>query len=175
VKPAWIFTAFLFLGLPSILEADPGKSGDKASSAVFADLLRCRSEPTDAARWACFDRAVEALASAAEQGSVVVVDREQVRRTRRSLFGFNLPSLPFFSGDNSANDQPDEIESVVQSVGEAGHGKLTMTLRDGGTWQTTEAMVIPPSRGATVRVKKAALGSYFIIYSGRAVRAVRLR
>ena len=69
-------------------------AGSKLVSAVQA----CQQIKEDAARLACYDRSVAALTSASERGDVSIVDREQMRAARRSLFGFSIPGLPFFSG-----------------------------------------------------------------------------
>ena len=148
---------------------------EPASSPLILALLRCRSQTDEASRLRCFDAAAATLADATAAGSVVLVDREQVRRTRRSLFGFSLPKLSFFSGDNSQEEEPDEIEGKVRSISQIGNGRLAMTLEEGGSWQTTETLARVPRVGSTVRIKKAALGGYFIIFGSRSARAMRVR
>jgi hypothetical protein len=154
-----------------------GAQDKAASPALIQALEGCRGQADDAARLRCYDRAAGALADAARQGSIVIVDREDVRKTRRSLFGFSLPKLPFFSGDKSQEDQADEITAKIASAGSIGYGKYRMKLEDGALWETTEASdpIRPPKAGNEVLIKKGPLGSYMIRIAGqRAVRAKRV-
>jgi hypothetical protein len=128
------------------------------------------------ARLQCYDTAVASFAQATEAGTVVVVDREAIRRTRRSLFGLSLPGLPFFGGDDS--DAPSEIEAKIGSVSAADYGKWLITLEDGAVWQTTEAntRLRDPRPGETATIRRGALGAYFINWSGsRGISAKRIR
>lgn len=148
---------------------------EEAQSSLLSGIIRCRGQTDDAARLRCYDAAAGALADASSKGEVVVLNREEVRRTRRSLFGFNLPKLPFFNGDDSKDDQPEEIELTLKSIRQIESGKFVLGFEDGSTWQTTEAKSISPKVGQKITIKKAALGSYFIRVSGRAVRGMRIK
>lgn len=146
-----------------------------AQSPLLSGITRCRSQSDDAARLRCYDAAAGALAEASSKGEVVVLNREEVRRTRRSLFGFNLPKLPFFDGDDSKDEQPEEIELTLKSIRGIESGKYVFGFEDGSTWQTTEGKNISPKVGQKITIKKAALGSYFIRVNGRAVRGMRIK
>jgi hypothetical protein len=94
------------------------------------------------------------------------------------LFGFSLPKMPFFGGDDSQENEADFIESRVRSARPTGYNKWLIELEDGGTWQTTE----PDTRGASpkvgdsVRIRKGAMGSYTILLSrSRPLRGMRVR
>jgi hypothetical protein len=140
-------------------------------------LANCRAQSDDAARLRCYDAAAAALTDAAARGSVVLVDQEDVRKTRRSLFGFSLPKLPFFSGDKSADDQQDELTAKIASAGPIGYGKWRIKLEDGALWETTEASsaVSDPRAGNEVKIKRGPLGSYMIRIAGqRGLRAKRV-
>lgn len=132
-------------------------------------VVECRGQADPAARLACFDAAAAALGQASASGSIVVVDREDVRETRRSLFGFSVPKLPFFSGDDSNDEAPEEIEAPIRSVRSLGYGKFLFTLDNGAQWQTTEANNRPPDpkSGETLSIRKGALGAYFLSVEGR--------
>lgn len=149
-----------------------------ANNPLLDNLIACRAQTDEQARLRCYDGATAALADATSAGSVVVVDREEVRRTRRALFGFSLPRLPFFGGDTSQEEEPDEIEGRIETAREAGYGKWLIGLEGGAFWQTTESetRLATPRPGQSVRIKKAAMGSYMIsIERGRSVRAMRVR
>lgn len=140
-------------------------------------ILECKSQADERVRLRCYDDAVAALQRATANGSIIVVDREDVRKTRRSLFGFSLPKLPFFGGDDSQQDQPDIIEAQIVSARGVGYGKWVIVLEGGARWQTTEASsgLTDPKPGLMVTIKKAALGGYFLkVGKGRAVRAMRV-
>jgi hypothetical protein len=145
---------------------------------LISNLMSCRAMADEQARLRCYDQAAAALGDAAAAGNVVVVDREEVRRTRRALFGFSLPRLPFFGGDSSHEEEPSEIEGRVESARSAGHGMWAIALEGGALWQTTEGdtRMAPPRPGQTVRIRKAALGSYMLsVDRQRSVRAMRVR
>jgi len=155
----------------------PAPAQDRASNALIGAVTACRSEQDGAARLRCYDAAAAALAEAESSGKVVVVDREDVRKTRRSLFGFSLPKLPFFSGDDSAESQQDEITATVAAAGALGYDKYRVKLEDGALWETTEGSpnVRGPRRGDTVVIKRGPLGSYMMKIAGqRALRAKRV-
>lgn len=130
------------------------------------DLIGCRnvSEPT--ARLACYDSHAGALANAIESRDVVVVDREQVRNTRRSLFGFSLPNFNLF-GHSNGDDPEEEIREITGTVASAQRVNYAwvVTLADGSRWRQTDdtVLALSPRAGMPARVERAALGSYRMI------------
>lgn len=158
----------------ALLATVPAAAQDR-SPPVVGEVMKCRAETDDGKRLACYDKAAGALAQATSDGSIAVVSREDARKTRRSLFGFSIPKLPFFSGDKSAEDMPDRIETSVKSARMLRDGNLTIVMEDGAVWRTTEPSRQVPKPGAKALIKSAALGSYFIIIDGgRALRAMRV-
>ena len=153
-----------------------GKESRTESPLVRA-LAACRATADDAARLRCYDAAAGALTSAAAKGDVVVVDQQDLKKARRSLFGFSMPKLPFFGGDRSADEAPDELTAKITSARSLGHGKWQVRLEDGAVWETTEAssMVADPRPGNSVWIKKGALGGFMMRVAGqRALRAKRV-
>ncbi len=97
---SWSALAALFIF------AVPATAQQNTPQSPLVDALdRCRTTAEATARLACFERTAEELITAAKSGSISVVDRNELRRTRRSLFGFSTPRLPFFAGDRSAEDE----------------------------------------------------------------------
>lgn len=140
-------------------------------------LEACRAVSDDAARLRCYDAAVPALAKAAESGDIMFVDKEDVRETRRSLFGFSVPKLPFFSGDESAGGQQDEITTKIAGARSIGNGKWIIRLEDGANWETSEGKtnMRAPRAGDEITIKRGSLGGFFLKYgSSRSVRARRV-
>ena len=158
----------LFLLAAGIAVAAPAAAyRDKESkpSAHVEALGACRSIADPAERLACYDKAAEALVTATRTGDVSVVDRAQLRQARKSLFGFNMPRLPFFDGDKSADDVPDKLVSKVASVRDLGHSRYQVRLEDGdATWETLEAPIsfAAPKKGDSVEIRRGPLGSYML-------------
>ena len=146
-------------------------------SPLVEALARCKAQTEDAARLRCYDAAAGALTAAAAKGDVVVVDQQDLKTARRSLFGFSVPKLPFFGGDKSGQEAPDEITASINSVRPLGNGKWQLRLEDGALWETTEAssFIRDPKAGNPVMIKRGALGSYMMRIGGqRALRAKRV-
>lgn len=159
--------------------ARPGPQPMPASQLVSA-VQGCQQIREDAARLACFDRSVSALTAANARGDVTVMDRQQMREARRSLFGFSIPKLPFFSGskDKEVQDEPKRLETKLASFRDIGNGFFRFTVADPeSTWETTEGSnMSDPKPGAKVVIERGAMGSYFVEIGGnRAVRAHRVR
>src|SRR6201999_1884675 len=136
--------------------------------AAFEALLHCRTITDDAARLRCFDGAATALDQAAQRRDVVVVDRAQVRESRRRLFGLALPHLPIFGGSDNGHDNDDEevaqIESTVASAVRNDLGQWQVPLQEGGTWIPTafNQIALAPRSGDAVVVRRGPLGSYMM-------------
>jgi hypothetical protein len=159
----------------------PGEAASRVPAAIQA-LTDCRALADSAARLACYDKAAAGIADATAKKDIVVLDREEVRATRRGLFGFTLPRLPFFGGDkgdksstDAAREEVEEIDTTVTAVRGFGYKYYRMTMEDGAVWVTTEAVEHDtPHPGSKVHIKRAALGSYFLrIDGGRALKGKR--
>lgn len=148
-------------------------------TAIIAQVTNCRTIAAPDARLNCFDKAASALDEALSKKNIVVLDRQAVRDTRRSLFGFNLPRLPFFNDASSDGDEPPEarrIDAVVASANPLRYDNWSIRLLDGALWQTTEAFrgYRDPKAGSTVTITRGALGGYMMqIDKQRAVRVAR--
>jgi len=142
-------------------------------------VVRCRSIADAAARLQCYDAAATALAEATERRDIVVVDRNQVRETRRRLFGFALPNIRLFGHlDNGGEEDADEIRElhgVVASATNGQGGRWVITLEDGGTWTQVDDLPIAvwPRRGTEVGIRRGIVGNYFMQVGGQP--AVRVR
>lgn len=156
--------------------AAPLAAQDKAASAensYVAALRACQGKTDPAERLACYDTAVAAMVSASSEGEVRVVDAEDVRQTRRKLFGFALPDLGIFGGD-SDKDDPEKAEefttlnTTITGVRATGQ-TLVVTTAEGAQWQLDElpARLMKPKVGQTLEIKKGALSSYFLRINGQ--------
>jgi hypothetical protein len=167
-----VVTALVALGL-----AAPVTAADEPPAAIKA-LGACRTIGDNAQRLACYDREAEALVRSVERNETVVLDKQEVRKTKRSLFGFSLPKLPFFGGDRDPDQEAPEftqIETPIKTVRNIGYGKFRFTVDDGALWETTEGINAFPKPGEKVVIKKGLMGSYFIRFEGaRSVKGRRV-
>jgi hypothetical protein len=155
------------------LDAARAPKTPPASPAVDA-LAACRAIGDNVARLACYDQASARFAEAVSKGEVIVMDKQEVRQTRRSLFGFTLPRIALFRGDEGGESEQDEIEAVITSATGLGYDKYRMRIED-AVWETTEAAptINPPRAGQKIVIKRGALGNYFLRIDGQ--KAVRGR
>lgn len=151
------------------------QAGALPSAEVFDALKACRAIADDGARLACFDEASARLTAAVEAKEIVVVEDKDIKQTKRSLFGFKLPSLRIFGGSDEESEADQTLTSTVASIRPLQSGKYMITLAEGAVWQTTEGLPFPPKAGDPVEIRKAALGSFFLkVGRRRAVRAMRV-
>ncbi len=157
-------------GLHAPAAAQPGEENE-----LIEKLKTCQAQSDDTARLECFDAAVGRFVSASEAGDVRVVDREEIRENRRSLFGFNIPNKGILAEPD--DEVSDTLETTVTSVRYITSRKVRFRTQEGATWEIGNA----PSRmrrievGDPVEFKKAALGSYFVKIKGqRGVKGVRV-
>lgn len=128
--------------------------------AEFTRVVACSSITDPAQRLACFDREVAAMNEAQRKGDLVAVDRSQIRKTRRSLFGLALPDLGVF-GDDS-DEAASEITTTLKRVSQTPDGKWIFDLAEGGRWLQLDSreFIVDPKPGHSIRIRRAALGSY---------------
>ena len=164
-----LLLAALAAGLAAPAMAQPGPSHREPGPRPFETLIQCRSLSDPGARLACFDSAAAALEQAAERRDVVVVDRAQVRESRRRLFGLALPSLPVFGGGGRGQDHGDDevstLEGVVASATTSSFGQWSVRLRDeGGLWVQVDhnTLALDPRPGQAVVIRRGPLGSYIM-------------
>ena len=166
------------LALAQSASAQRAPKTPRAISPLVRALEQCRQIADPAQRLACYDRTGPALVDASKKGDVTVVDRGQLREARRSLFGFSMPKLPFFAGDDSAADVPDKLETTITRVHDFQNGRYQFVVAEGNaTWETTEDSIglRTPRVGQRVTIRRGPLGSYFIrIDGGRSVKGRRV-
>lgn len=177
---AFGLAAAALLTLPAIAEAQrrPSQTAPERPE-VLNQLTACRALTGDAERLACYDRQVAALEAAEASREIAVVDRQQIRRTRRSLFGLVLPDLGIFGGDNDQGEEGagvNEINSTVLSTGTGSDGRTVFHLDDNSVWVQTDGRPGYARRGEAIRIRRGPLGSYIANVAGRAgIRVTRQR
>lgn len=168
-----VFMAALAAFAGSAAAKDPPKT-----SPLVNALEACRAMADPAERLACYDKEAGALLAATQKGDVAVVDKSEVRKARKSLFGFAMPKIPFFSGDDTADVVSDTLESTVKSASGIGYGKFRMVIAEGdAVWETTETYgtMREPRAGDKIVIKRGPLGSYMLrIGNNRGVKGKRV-
>lgn len=147
------------------------KDREMGESAYLAALKACQDEAGDAARLACFDQAAATIVAASEQGELRLVDREEIRQTRRKLFGFSLPTFGIFKGDGTKPEQ-EEIEVLQTTIAKArmsNTGGWVVVTEEGAVWQIDNApkRLMSPKVGQSLEIRSGALSSYFLRINGQ--------
>lgn len=144
-------------------------------------LLDCRSVADRDSRLACFDEQAATVAGALAKQDIVVADRTQIRKARRSVFGLSLPSLDGLFGSREHDGAGKEEEGVSEIQATIAHatpdrdGKWLIVLEDGARWMQIDTNQLPrdPKPGRPIRIRKAAMGSFLANVDGQI--AIRVR
>lgn len=150
--------------VPALAKAPP------QPSPLVSAIDKCRQVKDPTQRLACYDAAASALVQATTTGQVSVVDRGELRQARRSLFGFTMPRLPFFSGDTTADEAMNKLDSTITKVYPLNNGHFRIVIADGNAvWETTETNVSfwEPRPGQKITILRGPLGSYFLQINGQ--------
>lgn len=184
MRGPWMMTGFALVlptALPMNAATAQSAGGNQSSggNAVLQSFVQCRSIVAPEARLACFEQATSALEKAVGAKEVTLLDRQDVRKARRSLFGFTLPRIGLFGGgdgdDKEASAEP--LETTIVGSRALANGRYELRLaEEDAVWATTDPMSFPPKAGSKVRIRRGALGNYFIAIDGeRSIRGVRVR
>lgn len=171
-----ITALMLISAAPLAAQDDPGES------AYVAALRTCQGKTDATERLACYDTAVASIVAASSEGEVRVVDREDLRQTRRKLFGFALPDLGIFGGKADKQDPAQEeeftaLETTITGV-RATAGTYVLITEEGAEWQLDEvpSRLMRPKAGQPLEIRSGALSSYFLRINGqRGVKGRRVR
>jgi hypothetical protein len=166
-------SSFLAIAAIAALAAASGPVAAKdkpAPSPLVSAIDRCRQITDATQRLACYDTAANALVQAANAGTVAVVDQNEIRKARHSLFGFTLPKIPFFSGDTTADEAQRQLDSTITSVRPLNNGYFRIVIADNNAvWETSESSIsfYPPRPGQKITILRGPLGSYFLRIDGQ--------
>lgn len=141
---------------------------------VFEELVACRSIADPVARLACYDAKVAAIDEAEKKDELVLADKSAMKEARRGLFGFSIPKLKIF-GNDGKEDEKFELVTKIDSAYQASYGKWTIVLEDGARWVQIDTQVLrkDPAGGQEIKIRAAAMGSYFANINGQ--RAIRMK
>ena len=94
----------------------------------------------------------------------------QTCSARHSLFGFTLPKIPFFSGDETADEAQRQLDSTITSVQALNNGYYRIIIADNNAvWETSESNISfdAPRKGQKITIVRGALGNYFLRINGQ--------
>lgn len=150
----------LLIAAPLASSAAAAKREMPPVPAQFNRVVACSAITDPGQRLACFDKEVAAMSEAQRKGDFVAVDRSQIRKTRRSLFGLALPDLGVF-GDDS-DEAASAIETTLKRVSQTPDGRWIFELAEGGRWLQLDSreFIVDPAPGHPIRIRRAAMGSY---------------
>ncbi|WP_226633735.1 hypothetical protein [Novosphingobium profundi] len=184
-----------FAALGAALALTPFAAGAQESGeppAALRGLAQCRALADDAARLACFDTESAALLAASDTGAVAIVDEDEARQVRRSLYGFAVPEIAIFSKTRSARAETAEADNEEARDGDEdtlvstitrveglprGYYRVTIAEAD-AVWETTtkRRSASAPKVGDSVEFEAAAFGTYWMRLNGHmGVKAHRVR
>ena len=162
--------AMLLASGGALAAQDDSASSEAAARAdILGELKTCQLLEDDAERLACFDTKVGSLVAASEAGDVRLVDREDVRRTRRQLFGFSVPNVGILEGDEDDREATDTLTTTITSVRYRPRRAAEFTTAEGARWEIFKvpARLADIEPGDEVEFKKASLGTFFIRINGQ--------
>src|SRR3546814_8363946 len=102
MRPRIFLLALCPLALTSVAfaQGDDGEGPATETPEVIAKLFDCRGIADPDERLICYDREVNSVYTAQASKDLVIADREPVKETKKGLFGFSLPKLWIFGGDD---------------------------------------------------------------------------
>jgi hypothetical protein len=152
--------------------AAPASAQDTVAlpSTDYVDALRvCRAIADEVERLACYDTKVGAIVAASEAGDVRVVDRGDLVRTRRQLFGFAVPELDILKDDKQDKEASELLQTSITGSRQLSGRAWRFTTEEGAVWEINNApgRFAPIKTGDKVEFKRASLGYYFIRINGQ--------
>jgi len=159
--------ALFLIGLPSAALAQEPES---APPKDYIEALKgCRGIADPSERLACYDANAGAMIAANEAGDVRIVDREDLRQTRRQLFGFTVPEVGLLKGADQDKEASEPFETTITSARQLSSKAWRFTTAEGAVWEINNApaRLAPIKGGETVQFGKASLGFFFIRINGQ--------
>ncbi len=173
IKIVTFFAIFLF---QNTISAD-AKEKPVERPAIFQKLVDCKLIVESNARLVCYDTQVEALDSAEKSEDIVVVDKQQIKKANRGLFGLSVPKIgTLFGKDDKKENDIDEIETVINTARSGPDGNWSFVLEDGARWVQIDGKSFNGAKkGDIIKIRKASMGSYLAnVGKSAAIRIKRL-
>ena len=125
-----IGAAALLLSVPTVAQ----DKDDLATSPLVDNLATCTAIVDDAARLACFDREVGAFVGEAKDGSVKVVEKEDIDKARKKLFGYSVPDAGIFKADSKEEEEANKrLTSTITKVRQVSSKEWHIWIEEGAS------------------------------------------
>lgn len=169
----WLMVPAMAFSMSGAVAADKKDTLSDARPPVFEALVNCRTIADPSERLVCYDAKVAAIDEAEKKDELILADKQAMQEARRGLFGFSLPKIKLFG--NADGEGESELVAKIASAYQANMGKLTIVLEDGARWVQIDSQSLYrlPKSGSEVKIRPAAMGSYFANIDGQ--RAIRMK
>lgn len=158
-----VVTFVVLAALSASAAAQTPPSEQSGTADPLASLYVCADNADQAARLSCYDSAVATLRAGAASGQIVALDRGHVQEIERDSFGFTLPSLTRLL-PSIGSGEVEAVELHLARIAPRPNERSAFVMSDGQVWTQVETKRVRNLRaGDTVRVRRAALGSYILI------------
>lgn len=156
-------------------------------------FVECAGKVSDAERLACYDRAVESLSGearriaaqrkvASDQAAAVAAAAAAkaaadaaVKAQADAKDSFGREGIKMFGQRGEA--EVGEVTATVTEVLRDSVGKVVVVMDNGQIWRQVDGFTLPLRAGASVTVKRGAMGSYRMRLDGtsRLIQVIRMR
>lgn len=154
-----IFVALAIIAFPATAQ-DAGVATDH-----LASLRDCQKVADPSDRLTCYDASVGNILAREGSGEIRVVDQQDIKETRKSLFGFSLPRIGIFGSQEGEADSI--LQSQITGVNKLASDKWLITITEGSVWQVSNApRRFRPEVGDSIELEKAAMTSYWLRVDG---------
>lgn len=161
--------AALALGIANAPRARAEDAAPPPSLAYVDDLKACRAIVDADERLACYDAKVGAIVSASDAGDVRIIDRDDLVRTQRQLFGFTVPDLDILKGNEQDKEANEVLLTSITAARQLSGQSWRFTTSEGAVWEISNSprRLAPIKAGDKVEFKRASLGFYFVRINGQ--------
>ena len=133
--------------------------------AVGGELDACRGIVNNSERLACYDALAGRASSQNESPAAISAE---------SLFGRDAVQTNAVLQQQTGISTPQSVDAEIRSTDWRADGKLLLNLQNGQQWEQIDGRPLPLAPGDTIRIRKAAFGSY-LLYKQSGGRSIRVR
>lgn len=144
------------------------------ASSLPGNLVQCRTIDNDAKRLACYDLALEQLATDASQ--LVAPPAQEVKSAAQPTAKQRFGQEHLKAGQQDKPQQLEQLEAQVVSIKKAPYKKQIITLSNGQVWKMV-AKQLRVKADETIYIKRGILSAYYMGKPGvnKTVRVKRLQ
>ncbi|MEL7218541.1 MAG: hypothetical protein AAGK01_08940 [Pseudomonadota bacterium] len=112
-----------------------------------------------------------AFVGAANEGEVKVVEKEEINKARKKLFGYSVPDAGIFKAQSKEEKEANKrLTSTITKVRQVSSKEWHIWIEEGNArWRMKNNSIRfrAPKVGDTVEFKPATMGTYWIRVNGR--------